>query len=107
MNRNFVSTSLSLICLSDIVQTRTVKCLIKSMKFRLMCRLSSNSNLTKISEKFLLEDINEYPFISNGHESIAGQDDSQVCVKIIISIFRILEFFKFVLMEFTKILHNE
>ncbi|KAL5253440.1 hypothetical protein ACHWQZ_G013281 [Mnemiopsis leidyi] len=31
----------------------------------------------EMKEKFLLEDINEYPFISNGHESIAGQDDSQ------------------------------
>ena len=72
------------------------------MKFRLMCGLSSNSNLTTISEKFLLEDINEYPFISNGHESIAGQDDSQVGVKFLFS-----EFSSIVLMEFTKKLHNE
>ena len=39
-----------------------------------------------LSEKFLLEDINEYPFISNGHESIAGQDDSQVLLPIIVNI---------------------
>lgn len=28
-------------------------------------------------ERLLLEDINDYSFISNGHESIAGQDDAQ------------------------------
>eukprot|EP00116_Pleurobrachia_bachei_P006996 sb/3467258/ len=31
----------------------------------------------EMKEKFLLEDANDYGFISNGHESIAGQDDAQ------------------------------
>ena len=43
-----------------------------------MIYLDSKIIGTISSEMFLLEDVNDYAFISNGHESIAGQDDAQV-----------------------------